>query len=185
MLENETSTNEFDLSSMRLAGFGIRLAAYLIDFLILLIPTVGAYFMSSVGGYLLLAIPMIAYKPLLDGMLGGTAGKLALGIRVINVSGQHLGIAGGFVRSGLFILPSIPGIVTQIKMIEQGIPKMDPEAISAFQEANAMLNIASYVFIAIMIISCIVVAFHKQKRGLHDLIADSYVIYLDKPLPKQ
>ena len=177
--------SQFDLSSTRPAGFWIRVAAYLIDFLILLIPTVGAFFMKSVGGYLLLAIPMICYKPLLDGMLGGTAGKLALGIRVINASGQYLGIAGGFVRSGIFILPSIPGIVIQIKMIEQAIPKLDPEAVSAFQAANMILYIASYVFVGLMFVSCIVVAFNKQKRGLHDMIADSHVIYLDKALPQQ
>ena len=56
---------------------------------------------------------------------------------------------------------------------------------SAFQAANMILYIASYVFVGLMFVSCIVVAFNKQKRGLHDMIADSHVIYLDKALPQQ
>ena len=48
MLENDASMAQFDLDRTQPAGFWIRVAAYMIDFLILLIPTVGAFFMKSV-----------------------------------------------------------------------------------------------------------------------------------------
>jgi uncharacterized RDD family membrane protein YckC len=180
MLEMPTTETLLNPAQRKPAGFWIRVAAYFIDFLILLIFAVGSLFMKSVGAYLLLMLPMIAYKPVLEGLLGGTAGKLALGIRVVNPDGRWLGLAGAFVRSGIFILPVIPNMMLQIKMIEQGISPMDPEAVQAFQEGNELLYIAYYGLSILVVISCLMVAFHKRKRGLHDLVADSYVVYLDR-----
>lgn len=180
MLDSNLSPQAFDIHSKRPAGFWIRLAAYFVDFLILLIFAVGSLFMKSVMSYIILMIPLIAYKPILEGVFGGTAGKLALGLRVVGSDGGLLGIAGGFVRSGLFILPIIPSMLMQIKMIEQGISPLDPVEVQQFQQSNELLNIAYYGLSLLLVASCVVVAFHRQKRGLHDLIADSYVIYQEK-----
>lgn len=89
MLDNTLTENEFDLNKTIPAGFWIRVLAYFIDFLILLALVVGSMFVKSVWAYLLLLVPMILYKPLLEGLLGGTAGKLAIGLRVINPEGGH------------------------------------------------------------------------------------------------
>lgn len=177
MVDEITASDSFRLEDTRPAGFWIRVAAYFIDFLILLVFAVGSMFMKSVGAYLLLMLPLIAYKPVLEGLLGGTAGKLALGLRVINSEGGLLGLAGGFVRSGIFILPVIPNTLLQVKMIQQGISPFDPAAAQAFQQSNELLYIASYALSGFAIISCIVVAFTRRKRGLHDMVADSYVVY--------
>lgn len=177
MLDKYLSQQNFDVESTRPAGFWIRFAAYFIDFLILLVFAVASLFMKSVGAYLLLVIPLIAYKPVLEGLLGGTAGKLALGLRVINSQGQRLGLAGAFVRSGLFILPIIPNILIQTRMIEESVSPLDPEAVKAFQDANELLYLAYYALSILLLVSCIVAAFQRRKRALHDMIADSYVIY--------
>ncbi|WP_238710791.1 RDD family protein [Oceanipulchritudo coccoides] len=183
MLDENVTTEEFLLEETRPAGFWIRVAAYFIDFLILLVFGVLALFIKSVPAYILLMIPLIAYKPVLEGILGGTAGKLAIGLRVINAEGQRIGVAGGFVRSGLFILPIIPNMLLQIKMIEQGLSPFDPAAMVEFQQSNELLYYVYYGLSALMIISCVVVAFTAHKRGLHDMVADSYVIYLNKETP--
>jgi uncharacterized RDD family membrane protein YckC len=180
MLDESSTSPEFELNDARPAGFWIRVAAYIIDILVLLVFIVGSMFMKSVVGYLALALPLILYKPVLEGLLGGTAGKLALGLRVYNSEGHLLGLAGGFVRSGIFILPVIPNTLLQVKMIQQGISPFDPEAALAFQQSNELLYIVSYILSALTVISCIVVAFTNRKRGLHDMIADSYVVYKDK-----
>lgn len=185
MLDDTRAPEEFNLEDQRMAGFWIRVAAYLIDFLVLLVFAIGALFMKSVASYMLLVIPVLAYKPVLEGILGGTAGKLALGLRVINPEGKVLGLAGAVVRSGLFILAMIPGTVLQIKRIESGISVMDPQAMQTFQEANVTLNYANYTLVMLTVVSCLVVAFHSQKRGLHDLMADSYVVYQAKEGPEQ
>jgi len=177
MLHEHLQENAFSLEETRPAGFWIRLAAYFIDFLILLVFAVGSLFMKSTFGYVLLMIPVIAYKPVLEGTLGGTAGKLALGLKVINAEGRLLGIAGAFVRNGIFILPVIPNMLLQMKMIEQGISPFDPQAVQEFQGGNELLYIVYYAFSVLSVISCLVVAFTARKRGLHDFIGDSYVIY--------
>ncbi|MGC9450068.1 MAG: RDD family protein [Oceanipulchritudo sp.] len=180
MLEKHLAAQNFDIEETRPAGFWIRVAASLIDMLILAVFSVGALFMKSVGAYLLMVLPTILYKPVLEGLLGGTAGKLAIGLRVINAHGQLLGLAGGFVRAGVFILPAIPNILLQVKMIQQGISPFDPEQAMAFQQANELLYYVSYALSALLLVSCLVVAFTRRKRGLHDFIADSYVIHHDK-----
>lgn len=180
MLEGNNTLNAFSLEDTRPAGFWIRVGAYFIDLLVLLVFIVGSMFMKSVVGYLVLVLPMVLYKPVLEGLLGGTAGKLALGLRVFNSEGKLLGLAGGFVRSGIFILPVIPNTLLQVKMIQQGISPFDPEAAMAFQQSNELLYIVSYLLTALLLVSCIVVAFTNRKRGLHDMIADSYVVYKDK-----
>lgn len=182
MLENTVAepANRLDPEGRKPAGFWIRLAAYLIDFLILLIFGVSSLFMDSVAGYIVLMLPLILYKPVLEGLLGGTAGKLALGLRVVNAGGQWLGLAGAIVRSGIFILPLIPNMLLQVKMIEQGISPLDVEAVQAFQKSNEVLYLAYYGFSILTIVSCLAVLFNRRRRGLHDFVADSYVVYKDK-----
>ena len=68
----------------------------------------------------------------------------------------------------------------KLKMIEEGIGPFDVQALQAFQDANKMLNWANLGLSVVILISCIVVAFTARKRGLHDMIADTYVIKLDK-----
>lgn len=179
-MENRNNTDAIDMQSAEPAGFWIRLLAYVIDFLVLLVLVVASMFVKSAGMYLLLLVPMILYKPLLEGMIGGTAGKLALGLRVANAEGEKIGIVGGFVRSAIFLLPQIPGTMLKLKMLEEGIGSFEVEKLQAFQQANQLLNFANLGLTLLTVVSCIVVAFTVRKRGLHDMIADTYVVKLQK-----
>lgn len=180
MLENKTNVQAIDMESAEPAGFWIRLLAYVIDFLVLLVLVVASMFVKTAGMYILVLIPMILYKPVLEGLVGGTAGKLALGLRVANEDGEKIGIVGGFVRSAIFLLPQIPGTMLKLKMIEEGIGSFEVEKLQAFQQANQLLNYANLALTILTIASCIVVAFTARKRGLHDMIADTYVVKLQK-----
>ena len=71
-------------------------------------------------------------------------------------------------------------MILQIKMIEQGIQPFDMEAMRGFQAAHQQMYIISYLLILLPVICCLVVAFTARKRGLHDMMAESYVIYIDK-----
>lgn len=176
MLDKYLAQASFDIQGTQPAGFWVRVVAYFIDILILMLVAVPAMFVKSVPAYVLLMVPIICYKPVLEGVLGGTAGKLALGLRVVTATGGKLGVAGGFVRSGIFILPVIPQMLLQVKMIEAGIAFTDFEGQQAFQQQNELLVLANYGLSILGLISCLVVAFTARKRGLHDMIADSYVI---------
>ena len=67
MLENQTENTSFDLQSTEPAGFWIRVLAYVIDFLILLVLIVASMFVKTGTLYILVLIPMLLYKPLLEG----------------------------------------------------------------------------------------------------------------------
>lgn len=174
---DEEAESGFEVEATRPAGFWIRAGATGVDFLVLLVFYLGAMFVRSVEAYVLLSIPLLLYKPVLEGLVGGTAGKLALGLRVVQADGQWLGLAGGFVRSALFLLPSIPGMLIQIKMIQEAISPFDAEAVQAFQASNELLYLANYGFSILLMASCLAVLFNARKRGLHDLLAHSYVVY--------
>ena len=182
MSEYQTSNESFELESTIPAGFWIRVGAYFIDIIILLpIYFVGNLLFKTVEGQLGLLVVMVAYKPLMEGLFGGTIGKLVIDLRVLNAEGLKIGIIGGLIRSGLFILPNIPSFMYKAKAIEQGIAREnDPEIIFQFLVDNKILIIATLVLMLIALISCIVVAFTERNRGLHDMIADTYVIKLDK-----
>jgi uncharacterized RDD family membrane protein YckC len=172
--------SEFDIESTKPAGFWIRLGAYLIDMLIIFAVGIGAVFVKSPVIYVTIVVLLTLYKPVLESNLGGTAGKLALGLRVGGVDGHKLSLVSAIVRSGIFILPVIPSTMIQLKLLEAGIGPFDVEAQQAFKGQNEALYIANYALSVLTIVSCIVVAFNQRKRGLHDMMADSFVIYENK-----
>lgn len=177
MDENETaSTSGPTIPDIQFAGFGIRLLAYVIDILVLMVFVIFGMFAKSVTAYLLVLVPMILYKPVMEGLLGGTAGKLALGLRVVNEDGERIGVVGGFVRAGIFLLPIIPNTLIQTGMMEQGISPMDAEGGQAFRQGNGLLFAAYYALSLMALLSCLAVLFSKQKQGLHDRIAGTWVI---------
>lgn len=180
MLEENVANKEFDIESTKPAGFWIRVAAYLIDFIILMVLGVGALFIKSVPIYLAIALLTLLYKPLLEGYLGGTAGKLAIGLKVVNDEGEIIGLVGGFTRAAIFIVAAIPNILMQVKIIQQGLSNFDPVAMGEFQKENMMLQYANWGLLALTVAACVMVAFTARKRGLHDMIADTYVIYTNK-----
>jgi uncharacterized RDD family membrane protein YckC len=101
-----------------LASWGSRLGAWLIDFLILLIPIVilavlvfggasddgsfGAWVVASILYVLLFAVVVLLYAPLLmirDGERNGqTLGKQFVGIRVVRDSGEPFGFGAAALR---------------------------------------------------------------------------------------
>jgi uncharacterized RDD family membrane protein YckC len=99
-----------------LASWGSRLAAYLIDGLILLVPVVGltvvivavatgsgtAAWVTAILGFLAYLVVAFLYAPLLmarEGSRNGqTWGKQALGIRVIRDSGDQMNFGAAAVR---------------------------------------------------------------------------------------
>ena len=101
-----------------LASWGSRLGAYLIDFLILLIPIVilavlifggatddgsfGAWVVASILYVLLFAVVVLLYAPMLmvrDGERNGqTLGKQFVGIRVVRDNGEPFGFGAAALR---------------------------------------------------------------------------------------
>jgi uncharacterized RDD family membrane protein YckC len=116
------------------AGFWRRLAAFLVDMIVLMIPLLGAagFFLvgsnlvpphpESAAGYLLggaiillmivsglAAVSlMLLYFPILEGRFGQTLGKRLLGMRVLKENGLPVGYREAFVRRISFYFDIFP-----------------------------------------------------------------------------
>jgi uncharacterized RDD family membrane protein YckC len=142
---------------LRFAGFWIRLAAHIIDAVIVfvgefLLTVVVRTILSSDGGAALresgpIVVVVVVYAVIFSGFIlyytimessgmQGSLGKMAVGIKVGNHKGERISILKALVRS--------------------------------------LSKILSYI---IFFIGYIVVAFDSRKQGVHDQIANTYVFY--------
>src|SRR3989338_7876553 len=92
-----------DMKNPHYGGFWIRFLATILDFLIIGISAFlvqfGLVFATGISSFVyvveLAAIVLTIY---LDGMKGGTPGKLILGLRIVNETGNFIGIPMAILR---------------------------------------------------------------------------------------
>lgn len=128
---------------LRYAGLGIRFAALCIDFAIFCViffPVTrivkGTWLMTAsdhawVSGWIItdplcivFLFAMLLYFVVLEGLIGGTLGKLAVGIRVIGTDGSRTGIGRSVVRNLLRVIDGLPafnilGVILILRSPEQ------------------------------------------------------------------
>ena len=93
----------YSMENPKYAGFWIRFLAIILDTLILSVPSFFLQiFLVQVTGLISLSfVIVIAFVVLiiyLDGIKGGTPGKLILGLRIVNVNGEYIGISSAIKR---------------------------------------------------------------------------------------
>ncbi|MCC5841191.1 MAG: RDD family protein [Opitutales bacterium] len=168
----------FDLASAPFAGFWLRVGAQVVDFIII-IPIVILSYFTPLFLYILLSFATLLYKPFMEGFLGATVGKFAVGARVINEEGAIIGLPAAVIRHVFVILGFIPTLIVGINLKQQGLTPAsfdEPERLAEAMESMNTLNQVGNFFSFLWIIAVVWVAFHPMKRGLHDLIANTYVI---------
>ena len=79
-------------------GFWIRLAAWIVDTLILWIPTIALGVILPGAGVILALMVGVAYYVFMTGLKGQTLGKMAVGIKVVDREGQVPGIGRALLR---------------------------------------------------------------------------------------
>lgn len=92
-----------DMKNPSYAGFWIRLAAALIDTLIIGIPASILQFglIFATGSKSMMYVVQLAVVVLIiymNGIKGGTPGKLILGMRIVNEKGDYIGIPMAILR---------------------------------------------------------------------------------------
>lgn len=174
-LDNSASADP--LAAVRFAGFWIRVGASLLDMVVLIPLIVVSFFAQESLVYLLISLVMIAYKPVLEKQYGATVGKMLLGLRVINPSAGPLSWGTAWVRAAFAILAAVPGMLMGVKQRQAGIAPTDFAELAEFQQANSTLQWIGYATGLLWLVSVIAVAFHPRKQGLHDLLADTFVVY--------
>ena len=87
----------------RYAGFWIRFLAAILDGLVIGIPAVilqlGIMFATGITSLMyLVQLVVLIITVYLDGIKGGTPGKLILGLRIVNEKGEYIGIPMAILR---------------------------------------------------------------------------------------
>ncbi len=161
-----------------LAGVWIRVAADIIDLAILwafafaLSLGMESWFVmiGETGVWFGLMVSIAYFVPSQSGFGNGQSlGKWLLGIQVLDINGQLLTLKKSFLRYLTIAFVGYFGVFTGIANSIVG------SALSTF--VGSILN--SLWFIAL--VGCyLLIPLHPLKRGLHDLIADSIVVYRDR-----
>ena len=175
-----------DADSLPKGGFWIRFAAFFVDFTIfIIILFIFAFFIGlgvgmgsvirggiseegeALSGIIIFLVSILAcmtYSIFFVGWEGQTLGKMLLKLKIIRTNGKEMTYGRAFLRWAVYpllfllIIPLLP-VLSLINLI-----------IAVFVPWLFLIFVA--------IIDYLMVAFTKQKQGLHDKIAGTYVIRL-------
>ncbi len=198
--ENNAETNveqQADIAlvetPMQYGGFWRRVAAHLIDALIL-IPVVAIFILLSLGVDSMF-IPLlilqssigVIYQLYFTTTYGATWGKSAMGLRIVKLDGSPITFKEANLRYLPYLLMALFGLLGSITAFYSlPIPSVFFDA--GFQERNLMLQqhqplwagLVNLLVMLFMLVDILVLVFNKQKRSLHDQIAGTMVIKVTK-----
>ena len=181
-MENQVFTaNPYETAKVEYAGFWIRVGASLIDFLTY-IPLMALNFFNmmsikSLPLQLIILLILGVYKPFMEFKYGGTLGKLAVKIKVVNYELESITGVQAIIRYALWIPGQIVAIASAIMVFQSPLFEETTTFVD-IQTLQASMGMAmiSGIFGVLILVSCIIVAFEDSKRGLHDMMAKTYVI---------
>ncbi len=168
----------------RPAGFWIRVGAHLVDALIFSPVIIVSFWnmlsFKSTTLLVLLHLPGLLYKPLMESLFGATLGKMSCKIKVIDGHCKKLSLFDAFVRSLPFILSAGITLVSQVLWFSS--PQF--QSVTSFVELSqskqgGYLDMMGSVVGILVLIDCVFAAFTFRKRALHDMLAESYCVYRD------
>jgi len=164
------------------AGFWIRFGAWILDQLIFLPIGILAFWnarsLKSTMVLVLIHLPGLFYKPLMESFFGATLGKMACKIKVVDAEGKNLSLVGAYVRYFPFLIQIGVNLAGQLILFssEQFQSATSMMEIGQAQQENFLAPIGTIVNILVLI-ECIVAAFTFRKRALHDMLAESFCVY--------
>jgi len=169
------------------AGFWIRFAALLLDFIILLPVSLIFVYISSFNRlnciyiYVFQFIVLIFYHVYLVKKYGGTVGKLAVGIKVIKMNGEKAGWEEATYR---YIVSIVFSIISFMITVSSALSISDEQfkSYGVFQRNGELLKenpiYKYYVFIMFLwfLSDTIALLASDRKRSIHDLIGETVVV---------
>lgn len=172
------------LMQSEIAGIGRRLLAAVLDFLVLhLVLTVVLRNMqlSPEGVWMADFIFMVIYSAIFLGIRGQTPGKMLLGLRVIDAHGGGLNYVQTFRRavvkwSPVFVLFIVMALLTPEELYQR---PADGDVVDTVEvdEQSAMASSTAMVIGTVGWIVLIHMARrHPDGQGIHDRVAETYVI---------
>jgi uncharacterized RDD family membrane protein YckC len=169
-------------SNTKPAGFWIRVGAASIDGLVF-IPIVVLYFQNlylikSTFLLTLLFLPGLAYKPLMESFYGATLGKMACGLKVVDKKGDKLNLTAACLRFLPMVLPSLIGLIIQLVLFSSlGFESASTLSEMAQLRQGGPLQPTQSLVGLFVLVDCVVAAFARRKRAIHDMMAGSFCVY--------
>lgn len=180
ILDN-TSEFESDWSQVRLAGFGSRAAAAIIDSLIMAPAVLISFWnianMKSLALDLLVSCIWVVYKIYMEWKYSATLGKMAIGIKVVDEELGPISLEQSMIRFSFYFLNFLGGAVGSYLIFNHP----DFAEVTTLEEmANLEQGTADLItrLSAIpILVSVIAVLIEKRKQALHDKLAQTYCIF--------
>ncbi len=170
------------------AGFWIRVAAKLVDFIILL-PVMGlVFYVNSISksASLTIMIPNLlfglAFEVILVKLYGGTPGKLIMGLKIIQKNGDNIDWKASFYRNSVEFMLAVTGVY--ILFLTLNLIDDSTYASLGFMKRNQLMatinpvpmKIQNWINFVWFFIGAIVLISNSRKRTTHDFIAGTVVI---------
>ena len=170
------------------AGFWVRVAAKLLDFMVLL-PVIGLVFYVnslSKSASLYILIPNLlfglAFEIVLVKIYGGTPGKLIMGLKIIQKNSDSIDWKASFYRYSVEFFIAILGIYVMFLTLNL-IDDSTYVSLGFLKRSQLLttinpipMKIQSWTNFAWLISGAIVLLFNPRKRTTHDFIAGTVVI---------
>jgi len=170
------------------AGFWVRVAAKLLDFVILL-PVIGLVFYLdslSKSANINAMIPNLlfsaAFEVVLVKIYGGTPGKLIMGLKVIKKNGDNIDWQSSFYRYSVEFFLAILGVY--VMFLTLNLIDDSTYASLGFMKRNQLIStinpiptkIQNWTDFAWYVAGAIVLISNPRKRTTHDFIAGTVVV---------
>ena len=163
--EDVTAEAMVEAPVLQYRGAWIRLAAMIIDFIILTIIITIIDAVTNVPGWSGAILGLVYFVGFWS-WRGQTPGKMLLGAKIVKADGSPISFVNAIIRWLFYLIPSfapILGLAPVIKAIADNL--------SLFVVLCAIIGMA-------------VIGFNSRKRGIHDLVAGTCVISTRRRAPQ-
>ncbi len=166
------------------AGFWIRFAAALLDYLIFIPIIVLTYYnlikLKSLPLHVILILVTSAYKPILEAIYGATLGKMIVKIKVLTPDLKKITPTQAFIRFLPWLVGTLISLFSAAILFANG-SFLEDTTLASLQVGNEVMSpwISSLGSVVLLIVG-LSIAFNIKKQGFHDLMAKTVCVKVSK-----
>lgn len=173
-------------AQLRPAGLWVRLGAYLLDVILLGVVVVIGTVAAAVAGVVTQGnqlwinvaaqVGTVLYFAISVGLGGASAGKWALGLRIVRADGSRVSVMRSFFRYAVLTLVFLPSGLGVI--LASSAERFAPGQAPSPNDFTGMSVALLFIGLLMVIVFVIWLAVRRDKRGWHDLLAGTRVVRL-------
>jgi uncharacterized RDD family membrane protein YckC len=112
---------------------------------------------------------ILLYNVLMHGFYGQTLGKMALGVKVLDVSESPISMRQAFLRESVYIVFNAITVIISICLAFSGGSRY----LKTFHTTQTIVGTASLIWFYAEILTCLT---NQKRRAIHDFIAGTVVV---------